>query len=644
MKKAKFLIFLGLLVLQRAIVFAGTTSILTADGVTFQINEAGSYSANQVADTLVNNSTSYTYNGPETQGNNIPGLPPRTVPATGINQLSLYSVAPNTNTRYLVGNSAKVEVSPNTNNSSLFVLGTNVAITGPINSAVNIVGIETGASASIGSSITIAGLMTRGGTLDQRGISSPLTISSVIDMKNAHLILPLSQSGQVQSYLNMVNADGIVNNEISSITFYNPFNTPLAVGLSYPIVQNSPGLAEGQTPTLGSVYVMTDSGKKILITSLKPRAIFDENGNCEIRFSLNPIVPNGHHHKQGGRASIHSHHHLHTTIGSALSVAREGTGSSYPQYTGSFTSNPFKVPNMSDFMQMTEGAQAYSSRENLERWSPLRTDKTGFWAQPFGMILREVAQQGQPGFNSRTAGVLFGIDHKLRYDLIVGGAIGYASTKQSLDENSGKTSVRDRFIDIFATWFKDAWYLEGAFLLGYEQYNQSRAVGNNVFAFNHHGGFLLTPHVGGGYTFSTKAGKLSVFANFDYTYCKQFSYQETGGNLNNLHVKESLATMIRSEVGASVSQEYSWRSFDWKPKFALSLVNKNPIRKGTITTASGASFEGSTASSTNISPALYSILAYEDGWSLSAGLMGEFGVRYNMGEAFLKFTKKLGSK
>jgi uncharacterized protein YhjY with autotransporter beta-barrel domain len=617
--------------LQRAIVFAAPIPVSTINSIEFQFNTAGEYSANQIAD-MITNGAIYFYRGPETGGGERS--------FTAINNASQGTQV---DRYYLVGNSS---VAQGATNASFVVVGTGSILSG--NANVNKVSIASGASFSIDPSINVNVLEMRGGTLDQRGISSPCTISGnsgLIYMKNAHLILPLSQSGHVQSYLNMdPSSTGIAQGEISSITFYNPFNAPLAVGLSYPIVQNSPGLAEGQTPTLGSVYVMTDSGKKILITSLKPRAIFDENGNCEIRFSLNPIVPNGHLHKQGGRASIHSHHNLHTTIGSALSVAREERGTSPSGYTGSFTSNPFKVPNMSDFMQMTEGAQAYSSRENLERWSPLRTDKTGFWAQPFGMILREAAQQGQPGFNSRTAGVLFGMDHKLCYDLIIGGAIGYATTKQSLDENSGKTSVRDRFINLFASWFKDTWHLDGALLLGYEHYNQSRNVGNNIFALNHHAGFLMTPHIGGGYNFTTKAGKLSVFANFDYTYCKQFGYQETGANVNDLYVKSSLATMIRSEVGTSISQEYSFSHVNWGPKFSLSLVNKQPIRKGNITTASGSSFEGSKASSTDISPALYSTLTHEDGWSFSAGLVGEFGVRYNMGEAFLKFTKKLGTK
>lgn len=620
--------------LQKTIVFAGTTAIFTTDGITFQINGAGSYSANQVANTLVNGSTAYTYNGPET-GNQIRDV-------TAINQALSYVAQ--TSTKYVVGNSSNIQVD-NTNNISFAVLGTNVTLSAGTNAAVNVVGINSGASVSISSFITISGLMINGGTLDQRGISSPFTISGTFSMPSATLILPLSQSGEVQSYLSCINDAGPLDtNQSFSVIFSNPFNAPLAPGQDYPIIKESVNGPRLNSSSLTGVSVMDAAGRVMPVTSLNYTPVFDTNGNCVIHFSVNPTVHNGHYHRQGGRASTYSHQYIQTFTGSALSVARGERGTSHTGYTGSFTSNPFKAPNMTDFMSMTEGAQEYSSRENLERWSPLRTDKTGIWVQPFGMILREPAQQGQPGFNSKTAGLLFGMDHKLRYDLIVGGAVGYATTKQSLDQNSGKTSVRDRFVDIFVSWFREAWYLDGALLLGYEHYNQSRNVGNNVFALNHHAGFLITPHMGGGYNFTTKVGKLSVFANFDYTYCKQFGYQETGANVNDFYVKSSLASMIRSEVGTSISREYSGFHFDWKPKFALSLVNKKPIRTGTITTANGSSFEGSNVSSTNISPALYSILTYEDGWSLSAGLIGEFGVRYNMGEAFLKFTKKLGTR
>jgi hypothetical protein len=626
LKKAKFLIFLGLLVLQRAIVFAAPIPISTNDSIIFQFNTAGGYSANQIADMIMNGAT-YSYSGPETAG------APRSF--TAINNASQETEL---NGYYLVGNSS---VAQGATDASFVVVGTGSILSG--NANVNVASIASGASLSIDTSAVNA-LRVHGGTLDQRGISSPLTISGAFTLSNASLILPLSQSGQVQSYLSC-DGGGQFGNQSFSVILYNPLNATL-LGQSYPIIQGS--VLGGNTSSLTAISVMDASGQIIPITSYVPTFNPDSdntgNGNCTVQFSVNPTIYNGHYHKQAGRASTYSHQYIQKIAGSATSVARGERGPSPAGYAGSFTSNPFKAPNMTEFMPMTEGAQEYSARENLDRWSPLRTDKTGIWVQPFGMVLREVAQQEQPGFNSKTAGLLFGMDHKLRYDLIVGGAIGYATTKQSLDQNSGKTSVRDRFIDIFATWFRDAWYIDGALLLGYEQYNQSRNVGNNVFALNHHAGFLLTPRLGGGYTFSTKVGKLSVFANFGYTYCKQFGYQETGANANDLYVKSSLATMIRSEVGTSVAPEYSWLHLNWKPKFALSLVNKKPIRKGTIATANGSSFEGSKASSTNISPALYSILSYEDGWSLSAGLIGEFGVRYNMGEAFFKFTKKLGTR
>ncbi len=634
MKKAKFLIFLGLLELQRSIVFAAAPAVIdivTGNGIIFQINGDGEYSANQVADTLINNSTAYTYDGPETGG---------VRDVTAINNAS-YEALQN-DSRYLVGNSSVVKVNTPITGTIFVVLGKGSTLSG--NATVNIVSIASGASFSINSSTTVNSLQMLRGTLDQRNISAPLTISGVFSMPSATLILPLSQSGQVQSYLSCAGGAGPYNtNQSFSVVFSNPLNAPLTTGQDYPIISGSQHGPQLPASSLINLSVMDASGQIIPITSFKYTPTFDVTGNCTVQFSIAPKIYNGQHHEQGGRTSTYAHQHIQTMTGSALSVAREGREGSYVRYTGSFTSNPFKAPNLGDFMPMTEGARAYSSQENIERWSPLRTEKTGLWAQPFGMILREVSQQGQRGFNSRTAGVLFGIDHKIRHDLIVGGAVGYATTKQSLDENSGKTSVRDRFVNLFASWFKDAWHLDGALLFGYEHYNQSRNVGNNVFASNHHAGFLLTPHLGGGYTFTTKAGKLSVFANFDYTYCKQFGYKETGANVNDLYVKSSLATMIRSEVGTSISQEYSYSHSIWNPKFALSLVNKQPIRKGNIITGEGSSFEGSNAPSTNISPALYSTLNHEDGWSLAAGLVGEFGVRYNMGEVFLKVSKKLGT-
>ena len=176
--------------------------------------------------------------------------------------------------------------------------------------------------------------------------------------------------------------------------------------------------------------------------------------------------------------------------------------------------------------------------------------------------------------------------------------------------------------------------------MGLEKYQGTRNTNlNNIFVSNNHNGYKITPHLGGGYTFDVKDAKLKAFGKLDYAHSTQYGYQEKGAG--GFYLKQASASMLRSEIGAKLSKIYDYNGFSWKPAFALSAVNKKPIKKGTIAASNGSSFESTTKTTTNISPALESIIKFSDGYSFSATWLGEFGSQYNMQEAFIKITKKL---
>ncbi len=342
---------------------------------------------------------------------------------------------------------------------------------------------------------------------------------------------------------------------------------------------------------------------------------------------------------------------LHTSIQYARRAANSNeSGPSSPP--GFFRGNPFRAPDLErDFLNTTTMAMTNSAQENMERWVPLRTDKTGIWAQPFGMTLRQVSNQGAPGFHSRVAGLMIGMDHKISYDTIVGVTFGYARTNVSFDANAGASRVDDKFATLFGTWFRNNWYLEGSLLGGMETYRSSRNVGvnilgvnvgpSNMYAMNRHGGYEISPHVGAGYTFNMRDSKLQVYAGFDYVYVGQQGYRETGADPLNLTIKRSRASMVRSEGGLDLSKAYEYKNFKWTPGFKLSVVNKKPIKKGLIQTSAEGTFESTTVTTTNISPGIESTVEFADGYFVSGSWTGEFGSQYNSQEASVKFTKKL---
>jgi hypothetical protein len=365
------------------------------------------------------------------------------------------------------------------------------------------------------------------------------------------------------------------------------------------------------------------------------------NGN--LKFKLVKCETKNAHIVGGGHGATQNvSHSVNNIVTHGMGAARDnsgggGEGGSF----GNSTNNPFRAPSLTnDFLNMTDKALAHATQDNRRFWSPVRTEKTAVWVQPFGMTLRQGSDGATPGYRTRTAGVLAGFDHKFRYDIIGGAAIGYARTNQNFDANAGKGNVKDQFLSLFGTWFRGPWYVEGSLLMGLERYQGVRNTGiNNTFVSNHHGGYQFSPHVGGGYTLDVKGFKLKGFANVDFSYSAQYGYQENG--TNGVYWNQSFATMVRTEVGGELSKAYEFTNLTWKPVLSLSGVNKKPLRKGTIVSPSAGAFESTEKTTTNISPGIASTWQFADGYSFSAAWTGEFGSQYSLQEAFLKFSKKL---
>lgn len=294
-----------------------------------------------------------------------------------------------------------------------------------------------------------------------------------------------------------------------------------------------------------------------------------------------------------------------------------------------------------DLLNMTDGGVTEMVQDTMKQWNPLRNSTTGVWVQPFGMIVRQGKSGGSVGYNTRTGGILFGMDHKVRHDMIIGGGIGYARINVNFDADSGKSRISDKFFNIFGTWFGDQWYLDGSLVAGLQRYRAYRTVYPGVWANNQHEGYQLTPHVGGGYKVPMGTYTARFFAGLDYAYSFENGYQETGAPLNNLYQKSRTASMMRLEGGAAVSQTYEKESFKWTPTFKLSVVNKTPIQKGRIISADGSSVTPTTKDQTLISPGIDASMEFLDGWSFGFCYNGEFAPHSSSNEMLLKVRKSL---
>ncbi len=476
---------------------------------------------------------------------------------------------------------------------------------------------------------------TGGGTLDLSGMGggSPVFTTGGITASRAATIKTIIGSGSADCPVIDVKGTAIFLPSLNLEFVLADAPSSYAEGqYDYTLFMNA---AEDSIVSLGTSITGLPSG---LTASLEPLS----NGNLKFKLVKSSAknthtVSGGHGATQNVSNTVNSvtSHHLSDSRDESVGGNADG-GSS-----GSFRKNPFQAPNLTnDFLNVTDRALAHATEDTRRFWSPARTEKTAVWVQPFGMTLRQGTEESIPGYKTRTAGVLAGFDHKFRYDIIGGVALGYARTKQNFEDNAGHGNVKDRFLSFFGTWFRGPWYVEGSLLMGLETYQGVRNTGiNNTFVSNHHGGYEFSPHVGGGYTFDLKGFKLKGFANLDFAYSAQYGYQETG--TNGIYWSQSSASMLRTEVGGELSHTYEFTNVNWRPVLSLSGVNKRPLRKGTIVSPTAGSFKSTQKTTTNISPGIASTWQFNDGYSFSAAWMGEFGSQYNLQEVFLKFSKKL---
>jgi outer membrane autotransporter protein len=99
---------------------------------------------------------------------------------------------------------------------------------------------------------------------------------------------------------------------------------------------------------------------------------------------------------------------------------------------------------------------------------------------PWGVFVGGVGQFAHVGsdnnassFRMDTGGLSVGADYRLRENLAVGAALGYANTRASLEGN-GYADVNDVKGSLYLTFFEEGWHLEAIAGAGYGAYDTSR--------------------------------------------------------------------------------------------------------------------------------------------------------------------------
>ena len=187
-----------------------------------------------------------------------------------------------------------------------------------------------------------------------------------------------------------------------------------------------------------------------------------------------------------------------------------------------------------------------------------------------------------PGYDFETDGLTAGVDYRLNGQMVVGAALGWVSTSSELADGGG-IDTDGWSLNLYGTWYRDQWYVEGVLGYGSNDYDFKRVIllpeifqGRDTFvAVGSPKSDQLSAELGAGYDFRLgPAATLSGFGRFSYVDTAIDGYSETGGGPFDLAFADQELDSLLGEAGVEIT--YPW-SVGWgvlQPMLRVSFLHE----------------------------------------------------------------------
>ena len=191
----------------------------------------------------------------------------------------------------------------------------------------------------------------------------------------------------------------------------------------------------------------------------------------------------------------------------------------------------------------------------------------------------ETTNSGGYGFD--TLGLTAGVDYRFTQGLVLGAAMGWASTDVAMDANGGGLDATEWSATLYGTWYPtDSFYLEGSATYGWDDYDQTRNIvysllGTPRSAEADYGGSQYSLMLGAGYDRTIGASIIDLYGRLEYTKASFDSYRENGAGGLDLNIGEQEASSTKSVLGLQYTHSFSLPSvvlvpqawFEWAHEF-----------------------------------------------------------------------------
>ena len=188
-------------------------------------------------------------------------------------------------------------------------------------------------------------------------------------------------------------------------------------------------------------------------------------------------------------------------------------------------------------------------------------DETGrgfsAWARPYGETFSQGVKEGVSGFTASSYGVAIGADTLITPDVRMGVAMSLSNTDISFSgaQSGNKTSDLLAQVGVYATWFKDGFFVDGIAAFGYNWYNTKE----NLSFFgtqrsSNYSGMQYSAKVTAGYDWHTPIGVvLTPNVTLQEIHLDVASQQTTGAGLFNLNVADQHLDVTQLKLGGRLA-------------------------------------------------------------------------------------------
>jgi len=179
------------------------------------------------------------------------------------------------------------------------------------------------------------------------------------------------------------------------------------------------------------------------------------------------------------------------------------------------------------------------------------------WARGLGVFSRNYGDGNAPGFNSRVGGAVVGADYQLTEQVLLGGSFGYARSRVTGSEGTGRTEGNSYQVAGYGSWTPGAFFVDGSIGYTFSDFESRRNLSLGSFS-----GTAKGNTTGGDLGLALRAGKrfdLAGFAvepdaGFAYDRITTDGFTESGAGAFNLTVGKNTVNSLRSSVGGRISR------------------------------------------------------------------------------------------